>query len=122
MNAQMIIKLKVKIKSLAAEASIIRREENKAKKTIRWARSNEARTQEYAAVQLRDSLAEHRRFHLRPEQRCSNLAYGYLRGVPYKRIEQKCHQPPDWARVMNIAERFGGGNVDNELTAWRKTE
>jgi len=69
------IYLKVKIKSLAAEARIIRHEEAKARK---W--KNTA---------LRVGLAGHRRGIVRSAARHTHLAYGFLRGRPYKAMEAK---------------------------------
>ena len=66
--------LKVKIKSLAEESKIIRREEKK-------------------NPTFKIHLADHRKGIVRTEARASMLAYGFLRGVPYKKIESKCHQP-----------------------------
>lgn len=80
--------LKVKIKSLAAEAKIIRREEHKNKK-------------------LRHLLAEHRREVVRFEARHTLLAYGFLRGRSYKDLEPKSHVAPTWSKVKSMIERYG---------------
>ena len=80
--------LKVKIKSLAAEAKIIRTEERKNPK-------------------FRFGLAEHRRTVVRKEARHTLLAYGFLRGKQYQQIESKTHEKPDWARVEKMIEKYG---------------
>jgi hypothetical protein len=80
--------LKVKIKSLAAEAKIIRTEERKNKKA-------------------RQGLAEHRRTVVRNEARHSLLAYGFLRGKTYHQLETKCHQEPNWDKVGRMVEKYG---------------
>lgn len=85
--------LKVKIKSLAAEARIIRHEESKALK-----RKNTA---------LKDGLACHRRGIVRSAARLTHLAYGFLRGRPYKALEAKCAVKPDWDRVWKMVEKYG---------------
>ena len=86
--------IKVKILSLAAEAKIIRKQEQKAR--------------EHGNRYLRVGLAEHRRGIVRHEARHAQLAYGFLRGVPYKKMEPKCHPgcEPDFAKVKNSIERY----------------
>lgn len=82
--------LKVKIKSLAAEAKIIRLEEKRAK-----------------LGSIRDGLADHRRGIVRTEARHAQLAYGFLRGKEYKQIEAKAHEAPDWSRVRKMVQKYG---------------
>ena len=81
--------LRVKIKSLAAEARIIRAEE--------------VRTH---GVERR-SLYEHRIGVVREAARNALLAYAFLRGLEYHRIERKCLVEPEWEQVSKLAERFG---------------
>lgn len=88
--------LKVKICSLAAEASIIRREERRWKP--RW-RSHQD--------QMFFRLKGHRTCDVRSEQRSALLAYGFLRGTPYLVIESKCYEEPNWGRVAKIVRKFG---------------
>ncbi len=89
------IYLKVKIKSLAAEAKIIRQEERKA-------RERRNRT-------LQIGLASHRRGIVRHEARHSQLAYGFLRGMPYHKMEAKCHgnDEPEFGKVYKLVQKFG---------------
>ena len=86
--------IKVKILSLAAEAKIIRKQEQKAR----------AHGNRY----LRIGLAEHRRGTVRHEARHAQLAYGFLRGMPYKKMEAKCHPgcEPDFSKVKSSIERY----------------
>ncbi len=81
--------LKVKIKSLAAEAVIIRSEESKTKDP-------------YA----RSLLREHRITVVRDEQRYSLLAYGYLRGKTLAEVERKGKKPIDPKRLRTLIQRF----------------
>lgn len=91
--------LKVKIKSLATEAHIIRLEERRAGK-------DDA---------LRCELHDHRVKDVRREQRHALLAYAFLRGVPYAKVEPKVGRKgepefvykPDWSRVRQLMEKFG---------------
>jgi len=87
----MLKMLKVKIKSLAAEARVIRLEER------RCGRDDAARC----------SLHEHRVGIVRNEQRLSLLAYAFLRGRPLSAVEAKSFAPPDWTRVGKLVEKFG---------------
>jgi len=79
--------LKVKLKSLAAEARIIRQ-------------------QELRSPGLRDRLREHRIFPVRREARNTLVAYGYLRGRDYLCIEN-AKSPPDWAAVTAMVKKYG---------------
>ncbi len=120
--------LAVKIKTLAAEAAVIRQAErrhrarHKAAEAVALALKAEAKRAEAtpdAAVLgklaarsklHRDTwlgLAEHRRSDVRNEARAALLAHGFLRGTPYLAMERKCHLPPDWVRVAHVVQRFG---------------
>ena len=86
--------IKVKILSLAAEAKIIRKQEQKAR-----AHGNRS---------LRIGLAEHRRGIVRHEARHAQLAYGFLRGMPYKKMEARCHPGcgPGFRKVRESVEKY----------------
>lgn len=82
--------LKVKIKSLAEEAKIIRREENLA--------PNE---------DVRVGLYLHRIGIVRDEARWSQLAYGFIRGLDYSEIESGGSKSEiRWDRVKNLVLRY----------------
>jgi hypothetical protein len=80
--------LKVKLKSLAEEARIIRKEEKKNKR-------------------LRYLLSEHRRGTVRLEARHTHIAYGFIRGKTYEQIEPKCKTPVEWDRVRKMVTKYG---------------
>ena len=88
--------LRVKIKSLATEAHIIRAEERK------------------AVGDRRQSLHLHRTIDVRREARHALLAYAFLRHMPYRRVEvtTRCDKlpfdrpRPDWGRVATIVSNF----------------
>lgn len=84
------VELKVKIKSLAEEAKIIRREEALAK-----------------TPEERLKLAVHRRGVVRYEQRHTLLAYAYIRGIPYRVVESNCHEQPNTYKVARMVEKYG---------------
>ena len=81
--------LKVKIKSLAEEARIIRKEE-----------------QRTDSLNLYRQFNGHRRSDLRHESRHALLAYGFLRGMSLHRIEQS-DQPVDWAKIRRLVSKYG---------------
>jgi DNA-binding HxlR family transcriptional regulator len=80
--------LKVKIKTLTAEARIIRGEEYKAKKRRTWASVRQGR-EEQARIAYEEfwGLRDHRTGVVRKEARSSLLAYGYIRGRKYLEVE-----------------------------------
>lgn len=89
--------LRVKIKSLAAEARIIRREE------ANWPHGR----RELGGIW--SQLNGHRRFDVRSEARSAQLAYGLLRGRPYVVMEAKCWDHPDLARIAYLVGKYGAG-------------
>lgn len=82
--------LKIKIKSLAAEAKIIRLEEKR-----------------IGINSIRESLYRHRIDVVRHEARHTQLAYCFLRGLNYKKIEPNAKSVPDWAKVRKMVEKYG---------------
>ncbi len=110
--------LKVKIKSLAAEARIIRLEEKRASKRryIKPSVSISRVWTYHGDNDLRESLHRHRIDVVRVEARHSLLAYAFLRGVPYAAVERRpkigCQKfsqwvPPNWAKVEAMVIKFG---------------
>lgn len=100
------VHLKVKIKSLAVEAKIIRHEERRAKARARSVRASEE-ARKWASHEL-TSLQYHRRWGVRKEARHSQLAYAFIRGTAYRTVEPKVREgnEPDWKQVASIAARF----------------
>lgn len=105
--------LRVKVKSLAAEAAIIRLEERRAL----------GRQDVALYVRLRD----HRRREVRKEQRSALLAYAFIRDRGYGRCERPGKgNGPDLKRVGQLVEKYGcpvGGYPkyklpDGVLEAW----
>lgn len=93
MNAR-LIHLRIKIKSLAAEARIIRQEAKRTREMVKW------------------ELNHHRTTVVRTVARTNLLAYGLLRGRPYASMEQKCHELPNFDEVGKTAKRFGASEDD----------
>ena len=97
--------MKIKIKSLAAEAVIIRQEERKT--------SGDTRT----------SLHLHRTLDVRREARASLLAYAYLRDKPLETLERPGSRKVNWPDVMRIAKQFGGDDFEPDtLKRWAGPE
>ena len=108
----MRIFLKVKIKSLVAEAAIIRKEEGRFRDYLHPVRS---------------SLRVHRE-KLGEEMRLSFLAYAYLRNRPYRSIEATTKHPLTEEKVNRLAKmiaRFAAPDqmksLDNLLKSWLET-
>lgn len=98
MNKERLIHLRIKVKSLVAEAQIIRQEANKTNGWVKW------------------GLKQHNKDIVRRHTRHNLLAYGCLKGIPYKTMEKKCETSPNFKKVQEIARRFGG--TSEEVTAW----
>lgn len=81
--------LRVKIKSLAEEAKIIRKEEQRT-----WGG-------------LRDELHVHRVREVRNEARAAHLAYGFIRGRTLDQMEVRALSAPDWEKIKYLCKRYG---------------
>jgi hypothetical protein len=102
-NQMSLAYLKVKIKSLAAEARIIRH----AEEVWRHREHDKGRPTFFG-------LRSHRIWDVRNEARAAQLAYAYLRGRPYAVVEPtgkdnggRQSNPIDWQRVTKIAAKYG---------------
>lgn len=82
-----LIKLKIKIKHLALEPAIIRKEEQKRKKMSRWSRARQEVGDASRLMGERITLRNHRQFDVRNEARATQLAYAFLRGKEYLTTE-----------------------------------
>lgn len=120
--------LKVKIKSLAEEARIIRHQERSFKARARAAKKTETKQALYGTFW---GLKGHRIVDVRNEQRSTLLAYGFIRGRRYSQLEQKCERKPNWKRVKEIVAKYGDSSkftvnkmwheaVDHNIDAWAK--
>lgn len=117
--------LRVKQNSLAAEAKIIRHERRLAR-----ARARSARAKSEGSVQHKlwadghystlTRLTEHHRNIVRKEARATHLAQNFLRGTPYRKVEAKCYEAPQWDKVGSMLVRYGG--VDSRVILQRLTE
>jgi len=94
--------LKIKIKSLAAEAVIIKQEERKWKFPVFTDNVKQPHPMFFA-------LRQHRLLEVRKECRSAIIAYGYLRGRAYDQIEAFCYERADWSRVAELVYKYGKG-------------
>lgn len=138
----MHVYLKIKIKSLAAEATMIRQEERKqnpghrARVRARRIISGQYRPREGESIANDDDarrsraarilkikpnmeafygLKDHRTNDVRSEARSSFLAYGFLRGRSYSQIEQTHHTAPDWKRVEQLVRKYGTDDIRDRM-------
>lgn len=93
-----IPELKIKLKSLAEESRIIRREELKYKHNIR---------------KVAD-LYDHRKHHVRPIARATHIAYGLLRGLEYNQIEPTSKTTPHWGKVRSMVKKYSNFTTEKD--------
>lgn len=101
----MSVYLKIKLKTLAVEARIIRAQEKKT--NGKWNAT-------------RESLYLHRTKDVRGESRATGLAYGFLRGRKRRQIECKALTEPKWDRVEAMVKKYG--TLDERFKEWRDAE
>lgn len=110
-----ITHLKIKIKNLSAESGIIRREENKLAKADAY---RKAHGKEKVHFPRRVELADHRRGIVRSVARVNLLAYGFLRGRSYARMENKTDTIPDFKCILKHVKNFSATWGDEEKLEW----
>lgn len=100
--------LRVKLKSLAAESLIIKREILRHRDDL-----------------IRKRLHLHRVHDVREESRATNVAYGFLNGLRYDEIEASCYYEPRWDRVRAMVKKYGTEGTAEERAAaldeWKQT-
>lgn len=89
--------LRVKVKSLAEEAKIIRREERKTQ------------------GDLRNELHEHRVTVVRRAARDAHIAYGLIRGLTIDQMEPTRKSEPDWEAIKKMVFKYGSDSMYEEL-------
>lgn len=98
--------LRVKIKSLAEEARIIRREERRCRDSLTRTVGHDDQRSALAASFA--SLRSHRVTDVRREARYSLLAYALIRGRPFRMTEPKSDvQKLDREKLAGLIRRFG---------------
>ena len=123
----MSYELKIKAKSLGAEARIIRQEEVKLRDRARKLRAAQKHEQAKKLDRARHSLYEHRTWDVRRETRATNLARAFIKGMPYRKVEPKTN-PNSYemgymtGRIEKLVKKYAKlpGDVDTReaITAW----
>ena len=108
----MCTELKIKAKHLALEPGIIRKEENKLRKQMKYNRDNAVTY--WDLERKRDSLCNHRRWNVRNEARATELARAYLAGKPYNHVEKKRNEDVMFQmyivpRIVAMVTKYGKG-------------
>lgn len=127
----MSIELKIKAKHLALEPSIIRCEEKKIKKQIKWARANSKDTG--ALITKLWSLSSHRKREVCNEARATQLARVYLANKPYSSAEKKRKADREYSfqrniipRIVAMIKKYGTGDQlkidDKSIQVWSKID
>jgi uncharacterized protein YxeA len=96
--------LKIKILSLAEEAKIIRNEENRFLSFSKNAAKSEHKSEHLATYR---DLKAHRKGIVGKESRDALLAYGFLRGRAYIRMETKRFSDPNWGNIERMILKYG---------------
>lgn len=93
-------------RGISAHLLALRREAVRLAKWIREPPPAYAAPGALDAAALRDELHQHRVVKVRKVTRVSHLAYGFLKGVAYSRMEAKSYTVPNFNEVERIAIRF----------------
>lgn len=128
--------LKIKVKSLAAEAKIIRHEEKKIG-TVRYVqvdgrivkgtegredkyRPSYVRRVRYGLNPLAHEMWAHRTKHLREEARLTHIAYGLIRGKSLEKIEGNAKvalTSAQWDRIRAMVRKYGSAELQEKFKA-----
>jgi hypothetical protein len=132
----MSLELKIKSKHLSVESQIIRFEERKLKKQLRWNITQTVATGankpinvwDYECYKSYDSLNYHRRWDVRNENRATFLARAYLQGKFYSTVEQKRKPENEYRfqvyivpRIVAMVNKYGPKNREvnsKMILAW----
>lgn len=91
------IELKIKLKHLAEEARIIRREAD-----AQYAAGN---------YQKGNDLTNHRKGAVRRAARNTLIAYQTIRGIPYESYEGNAKTEPNWKEIERMVKKY---SIDSE--------
>ena len=113
----MSVELKIKSKHLALEAAVIRHEERKLLRQIKYQRNRQLETQKLENTF--NSICNHRKWDVRNENRATFLARAYIKGLPYKAAEAKVKDPHVRAayivpRVVAMLKKYHNYNISSE--------
>lgn len=108
----MSIELKIKSKHLGLEAKVIRHEEKKLQKQIRFYTQRQAMEASDPILKTFYSIHNHRTWDVRNENRATFLARAYLAGKSYESVEKKVHNKAVLEiyilpRVVEMVNKYG---------------
>ena len=126
----MSVELKIKSKHLALEPAIISKEERKLQKRMRWYTQYhqlQAPIEDAFYDKLRskrNSLNYHRIWDVRNEARATFLARAYIKGLPYRSVEQKSQFDDTFKRfilprVFDMVAKYGQPKISKY---WNRDE
>ena len=116
----MSVELKIKSKHLALEPAIIRKEENRLRRKIRWARLHQKNEEEVKAICTLNSFCSHRRWDVRNESRATYLARAYIEGREYQSVEKSRKEEAVFRiyilpRVVSMVIKYKLGKVEKYM-------
>lgn len=122
----MSVQLKVKAKTLAVEASYIRKEEYKMKRQARWFRDHQQDDASQVAYLTFWNLQDHRKVHLRQAARATHLARAFLAGQAYADIEhkrlgqyEKVFNDKIIPEIVRMVKKYGPSTItEDQVGAW----
>ena len=125
----MCIELKIKAKHLALEPQIIRDEEKKLKKRMKYHRSDDSVSSISLGWKL-NSLIHHRRWNVRNEARATHLARAFIAGKEYSFAEKRSKENDDMfslyivPRILAMVTKYGDKEqrkaTRDTITQWAK--
>lgn len=113
----MSIELKIKSKHLGLEAKVIKFEEAKLKKQLRW--HSKVQSPNTKLEWKLNSITEHRKWNVRNENRATFLARAFIDGVPYKTVEHKVKDQAKLTvyilpRVLSMVKKYKSFKIEME--------
>ena len=113
----MSIELKIKSKHLSLEAKVIKFEEAKLKKQLRW--HSKVQSPNKKLEWKLNSITEHRKWNVRNENRATFLARAFIAGVSYKTVEHKCkdvflREQQILPRVLSMTKKYHSYKLEME--------
>lgn len=114
--------VKVKCVSLADEAKLIAKYEKQRLRSAAVARAQGKKERADYHFANYWGMHEHRVVDIRKEARIANVAYGYMNGHPYNKIERNSYTQPNWDRIRELVRLYGEGEMDAKMAAYDKWE
>ena len=120
----MSIELRIKSKHLALEPAIIRNEERKLQRQIKWLNENGKATEAQTLRYKLDSLISHRREDVANEARATFLARAFIAGKPYASVERNVKNKDlfkqrIFPRIVAMIKKYKSWQItDKDIWEW----